>query len=230
VSYREGPIGVRGTLLWSREVAAADRSRILPDGCMDLLWDGAGLLVAGPDTAARWHTNSARASYVALRFAGGTGPALVGIAAHEVRDRVVPLAQLWPDFAARRLTEQVAADPARGLAEWATARAAQRPVDPLGPRVLAMARAGFPVSEMADELALSTRQLHRRCVPVFGYGPSHLTRIVRLGGALAQARGGTKLAEVASITGYADQAHLSRDVRALTGARLTDLLAELATG
>lgn len=225
-SYHEQPIGVRGAVVWMRDAAAAERARILPDGCMDLLWDGAGLVVAGPDSAARWHESPIRSSYAAIRFAGGTGPALLGIPAHEVRDCAPPLAQIWSESAARELTEQVAADPRGALVAWAEKCAAHRPIEPFGARVLSMARGGLSVAQMADRLAMSPRQVHRRCLPVFGYGPNHLTRVVRLGRALERARGGARLADVASIAGYADQAHLARDVRDLTGVRLTDLLSE----
>lgn len=78
---------------------------------------------------------------------------------------------------------------------------------------------------MADRLGLNARQLHRRYLPVFGYGPWHLSRVLRLQRALG-ARG--TLAEVAHACGYADQAHLSREVRDLTGTTPSRLLRELS--
>ena len=36
--------------------------------------------------------------------------------------------------------------------------------------------AGAPIAAMADQLGLGARQLHRRCLPLFGYGPKHLAR------------------------------------------------------
>src|SRR5262249_31447417 len=53
VTYRERPTAVPGVVLWQR--TSQGRSRIMPDGCLDLVWDGRELFVAGPDTAARWH-------------------------------------------------------------------------------------------------------------------------------------------------------------------------------
>ncbi|WP_442934536.1 helix-turn-helix domain-containing protein [Micromonospora sp. CPCC 205546] len=64
---------------------------------------------------------------------------------------------------------------------------------------------------------LDPRALHRRCRHLFGYGPKTLARILRMGRALALARAGVPLAEVAVRCGYADQAHLTRDVRDLAG-------------
>src|SRR4029079_5852267 len=67
-------------------------------------------------------------------------------------------------------------DPAGGLGVWAVDGFAAREIDPLGPRVLAMANSGTTVAAMANRLRLGARQLHRRCLPVFGYGPRRLSR------------------------------------------------------
>jgi AraC-like DNA-binding protein len=226
VTYWERRLEVPGAVLWGRTVAAApERSRILPDGCIDLLWDGRRLLVAGPDTAARWHASVPETSYVALRFSGGTGPALLGVPADALRDQTAYLDVLWPSTASRVLSDQVAADPVAALTSWAVRRAAAlEPLEPLGSRVLTMVSRGTPVAAMADRLGLGARQLHRRCLPLFGYGPRHLARVVRLNRALSDARLGTPLAAVAARSGYADQAHLSREVRALTGTTPSRLL------
>jgi AraC-like DNA-binding protein len=63
----------------------------------------------------------------------------------------------------------------------------------------------------------TTRSLHRHCTTWFGYGPAVLRRILRLRAALALLRGGLPPAGVAAQTGYADQPHLSRELRELTG-------------
>ena len=60
MSYRERPTTVPGTVLWQRTVGQVpELTRILPDGCMDLLWDGRRLSVAGPDATARQHRSRA---------------------------------------------------------------------------------------------------------------------------------------------------------------------------
>ncbi len=231
MSYRERPAAVPGAVLWERVPGPVPGPlRILPDGCLDLLWDGSRLFVAGPDTTARWHHGDPRARYVALRFSGGAGPALLGVPADELRDRTPGLDELWPAAAARVLAEQVAADPVAALEAWAAGRGRTRPPDPLGRRVFGMAAAGTPVAQMAERIGLSARQLHRRCLPLFGYGPRRLARVLRLGRALEAARAGTPLAQVAAGCGYADQAHLSREVRALAGLTPAGLLRELAGG
>lgn len=231
VPYRERRCAVPGVTLWRRTVGPVPRAtKILPDGCLDLLWDGRRLLVAGPDTTAREHTGPAGAAYAALRLSGGTGPALMGVPADAVRDRTVCLEDLWPAGEARVLTERVEAQPVAALERWALRRVATHPPDPLGASVLALAAAGIPVSDMASQLGLSSRQLHRRCLTLFGYGPRRLIRVLRLGRMLDKGRSGTSLGQMAYACGYADQAHLSREVRELAGTTPTRLLADLVSG
>jgi AraC-like DNA-binding protein len=193
---------------------------------MDLLWHEGRLLVAGPDTRA-YVTEGADGRWAGVRFYPGTAPALLGVPAHELRDRRVDLADLWPAREVRRLAARIdaAPDPARGLEDLALSRAAATaPPDPLTHRVVAALAEGRPVARTADELGLGARRLHRHCLAAFGYGPKTLARVLRLQRALALARTGVPLAETAARTGYADQAHLTRDVRELTGLPPTELL------
>ncbi len=231
MTYRERPTSVPGAVLWQRTAGpGSELIRILPDGCLDLVWDGDRLFVAGPDRTARLLRSRPGTRYVGLRFSGGAGPALLGIPADLVCDRAPDLEELWPAATARELAERIADAPEAGLEAWAIERAAARDVDPLGPRVLRMAAAGAPVSVIAGSLGVSTRHLHRRCLPVFGYGPRRLARVLRLGQAVAEARSGLPLAQVAAGCGYADQAHLSREMRALAGTTPSGLLREVGGG
>lgn len=225
MTYRERETAVPGVQLWQRTAGAP--TRILPDGCLDLIWDGRRLIVAGPDTAARWNVSAPGTRYVGLRFHRGIGPALLDVPAFDVLDQSPGLDDVWATGTARRLSEQVADDPVPALTAWLTDRAGDRVADPVGPRVHSLAAQGVPVARMADHLGLSERQLHRRCLPVFGYGPRRLARILRLNRALDEAGAGRPLAQVAVDCGYADQAHLCRDVLALAGTTPTELLAEL---
>ncbi|MER7894094.1 helix-turn-helix transcriptional regulator [Micromonospora sp. NPDC094482] len=226
--YRERPAGVAGAVLWTSANPGGERvSRVLPDGCVDLIWSSrAGLLVAGPDRTAFVSVSAPGERWVGLRLPPGVGPAVFGVPADELRDARVPLAALWGDPAVADLAERVAADPAAALPALAAARlrAAGGP-DRLGARVALAAAAGVPVAAIAAEVDLDPRALHRRSRRLFGYGPKTLTRILRMRRALDLARTGVPLAEVAAACGYADQAHLTRDVRDLAGVPPTALLA-----
>ncbi|WP_225640230.1 helix-turn-helix domain-containing protein [Streptomyces werraensis] len=225
--YRERASRLPGAVVWTSVPAGGDGTgRVLPDGCMDLLWHDGRLLVAGPDTHA--HVDGGAAGpWSGIRFHPGTAPSLLGVPAHELRDRRVELADLWPAAEVRRVTARVRAaqHPARGLEEVALRLAASAgPPDPLLSRLVAALDEGRPVAGTADELGLGPRQLHRRSLTAFGYGPKTLARILRMRRALALARSGVPLAETAIRAGYADQPHLSREVRSLTGVALRELV------
>ncbi|MEV0967764.1 helix-turn-helix domain-containing protein [Microtetraspora glauca] len=228
--YRERTSRVPGAVVWRRPGPSPGTVlRILPDGCMDLIWVKGELIVAGPDPVAHLTTGTRDAAgYTGLRFAPGTAPAVLGVPADELRGRRVPLADLWPEARVRRLAERVheAPDPGAVLEEAALDRLgrADRP-DPAVQGIVALLREGTPVAAVADTVGLSERQLRRRCVPAFGYGPKTLMRILRMDRAVALARTGVPHADVAAGTGYADQAHLAREVKALTGVPLGVLIA-----
>ncbi|WP_205856200.1 helix-turn-helix domain-containing protein [Phytoactinopolyspora endophytica] len=103
------------------------------------------------------------------------------------------------------------------------------PPDPVAEYTAQMLGQGKSVESVAEAVGFSARQLHRRSVDAFGYGPKMLARILRLNRALDLGRLGRSPAEVAFVTGYSDQAHLAREVRSLTGLTFTSLVAPLAT-
>ncbi|MGK5534105.1 helix-turn-helix domain-containing protein [Streptomyces sp. URMC 129] len=218
-----------GAVVWSNgsgAAGAADAARVLPDGCMDLLWNGGELSVAGPDTRAHLFVRAPGVRHVGVRFEPGAGPDVFGVPADELTDARVPLAALWPERLVRELTERVAAAPDPGAALESVAAGRLRRAGPPGPwrraAVVALGR-GLGVAETAARLGLSERQLRRRSLAAFGYGPKTLARVLRMQRALALTRTGVPLAEVAARTGYADQAHMAREVRALAGVPVTAL-------
>ncbi|WP_345657711.1 helix-turn-helix domain-containing protein [Streptomyces siamensis] len=224
--YAERPSLLAGAVVWTRAPAGGPVRAVLPDGCMDLLWHEGRLLVAGPDTRA-YHPQGAPGRWAGIRFFPGTAPALLGVPAHELRDLRVDLADLWPAAEVRRLTRRVdaAADPLGALEELALRRAEEvAPPDPLLARLVTDLDAGRPVAETADKLGLGARQLHRRSLAAFGYGPKTLARVLRLQRALALARDGVPFAQTAARAGFADQAHLARDVRQLADTTLGELV------
>lgn len=223
--YVERASRLDGAVVWTN-ASSGGAGLVLPDGCMDLLWNDGRLLIAGPDTRAQAPVGSP-SRWAGLRFYPGTAPAFLGVPAHELRDRRVELADLWPVSLVRRLTARVNAadDPASGLEDVVLERADEVDgPDPLLRQVVAALDAGRPVAATADELGLGARQLHRKALAAFGYGPKTLARVLRMQRALALARGGVPFAETAVRAGYADQAHLARDVRELAGLPLGELL------
>ncbi|MFE6049596.1 helix-turn-helix domain-containing protein [Kitasatospora sp. NPDC056446] len=227
--YTERASRLPGAVVWTKQAAGrpGGGGPVLPDGCMDLLWTAGRLLVAGPDTRAFRPGPGLGGPWAGVRLRPGFAPALLGVPADELRDRRVDLADLRPGAEVRRLTERIDAAPDRAAALEDLAlhlAAAARPEDPQVRAVVAALTAGRSVAETAEAVGLGARQLHRRSLAAFGYGPKTLARILRMQRALALARSGVPLAETAARAGYADQAHLARDVRELAGAPVTVLL------
>ncbi|GGS48557.1 helix-turn-helix domain-containing protein [Actinokineospora fastidiosa] len=221
MTYRELRVDVPGVAcLWSVDVDGPG-GRVVPDGCTDLMWHAAAdrLFVAGPDTTA--HTTTLPPGrLVGVRYLPGA--AGFGVPADALRDGRPDLADVWTRQAAEALTERL-----RG----ATAEEAQRILllaapaapDPLAARVRLLAETGR-VRDIADAVGYGERQLRRRCLAAFGYGPKTLHRVLRFQRALRLARAGLRFTDVAARAGYADQAHLARDVRDLAQAPLTALV------
>ncbi|MGI5403598.1 DUF6597 domain-containing transcriptional factor [Streptomyces sp. CA-135486] len=225
--YEERASLLEGAVVWTRtEDAPAARTGavrpVLPDGCMDLLWADGRLLVAGPDTHG-YVPDVWGVRYVGVRFAPGTAPVFLGVPAHELRDRRVALSDLWGAAEARRLTERIdeAADRVAELEAVALHRAAAAgPPDPLLGEVVRRLERGGTVAGAADAVGLGARQLHRRSLDAFGYGPKTLARVLRLQRALTFVRAAVPYAEAALGAGCADQAHLAREMRDLAGITL----------
>jgi len=71
------------------------------------------------------------------------------------------------------------------------------------------------VGAVAAELGVGERRLHRRTLAAVGYGPKVLARVARLRRLVALGDGA--LAARALDAGYASQAHMTDEVRRLTG-------------
>lgn len=173
---------------------------------MDLIWDGDRVLIAGPDT--RTHLASlggAPRPVTGVRLPPGVLPTLLRVPAHELTDLRVPLADVRPELA-RRLR---APSDLRGVMV-AEAEPWVRPT------VAALAR-GVGVARIAEGLGIGERQLHRRALGAFGYGPRTLQTVLRAARALELLRADTPLADAAATAGYADYSHMYRDLRRITG-------------
>jgi AraC-like DNA-binding protein len=204
--------------------------RLVPDGCVDVLWiDNGTAWICGPETSAWSFTLPSGTDAVGVRFRPGRAASVFGFDTTEVRDRRVSVADVLGSRAQRGLVEQVgdARDAAtrlrimQGHARHWLASAAQP--DSTAETVAGLLRHDITASvkDLSAATGLSERQLHRRCLAAFGYGPSTLRRILRLQRFLRMARhpgAPVDLARLAAAAHYTDQSHLSRDCRLIGGA------------
>jgi AraC-like DNA-binding protein len=162
-----------------------------------------------------------------LRFAPGYAPRVVGVPADAFTDKRVPLDAVWTPAQIRSATDFVASSASPGRALESIARRSCPPPDDdvaLIEQVVALARDGHNSTSIADRVGLSTRQLQRRSTAAFGYGAKTLNRILRMQNALSLVRVGVRPADSAARAGYADQSHLSRDVKEMAGVPLGALV------
>jgi len=193
---------------------------VLPDACVDVVLTAGRLVVAGPATSAVEVAATPDQHRCGVRFRVGWAGAALGVPADELRDLDVPLEEVW-GADGRRLSSAVSGAPdaetaldllIRGVAALRGAH------DPYA-RQAALLLPGHHFAVISRDLGVSERQLRRQVQRAVGYGPRTLTRVLRLQRFLraAQTRPGASLARLAADTGYADQAHLARECRDLTG-------------
>jgi len=212
--------------------------RIVPDGCIDVVWRAdAGLLVEGPATEAMVVDLLPGSLVVGLRFRPGMAPSLLGVAADELRDRSVPLGDVWGS-AGRAVTRELEDLPRRVALEVIQRVFLRRLDAAVGPDETVSAAVDrlrreptTGVRELSTGLGVSSRQLLRRFSDRVGYGPRTFGRVARFQRFLSTAEqlrnDDRSLADLALQTGYADQAHLSRECRDLGGLPPLRLLAAL---
>lgn len=207
---------------------------------MDLMWAPGGLFIAGPDTTAHVSELPAGTEVTALRFRPGAAVCILGVPAVELLDARVPAADVWVRTA-RELTDRLedsrnSAEAAQLLLAAVRSRVAAQPeLDRAVQQVVEVVRraGGEPllqVAELAEQVGLSERQLHRRSTAALGYGPKTFARIIRFQRFVQSARNAPhrSLSELAAHSGYADQPHLNRESRLLAGVSPAALLAEPA--
>jgi AraC-like DNA-binding protein len=202
---------------WEQFTTTEQDQRIVPDACVDLIWAGDRLSIAGPDTRPRVVTLAAGSRLVGVRLRPGTAGAVLGLPASELCD-VSPDAGdvLGRDVAAVLLEALTAGSDPRDVLLRAVELHGVGAPDPLvRAAVLALGRPRARVGAVAAELGVSARQLQRRVSDAVGYGPKILARVLRF--RRLQALSPAPLAELALDAGYADQAHMAAEVTRLAG-------------
>lgn len=211
------PTGLESVVacVWEGDVLVDGTQRVVPDGCVDLVWLGDRFLVVGADTGpVLWEAVGAATCGIRLR--PGAAGGVLGIPADEVRDQQVPLTSLWPECA--ELPDALAAANPSERLRLLTEAVLHRRTEPEPLVSAAIRRLAVPdarVATVASDLGVSERHLNRRVTAAVGYGPKILARVARLRRLVASE--GKTLADRAFVAGYASQAHMTDEVRRLTG-------------
>lgn len=180
-------------------------------------------LVVGPQTKASYSRASKPAGCVRLRLAPGAVPALLGVPAADLTDRVLRLDHL-PGPVAHLAAELSELDHGEVVSYLENELPRRIPDDPaqsarrelLTTAVAAIADHPLSVSELATRLSVSERQLRNLFASGIGVSPKHFARINRVREVLSRTDD-TPLADIATGTGYYDQSHMTADFRSLMG-------------
>ena len=140
----------------------------------------------------------------------------------------VPLAELLDASFTRTLESRIAlagglTDQLQTFAAWLEERVKARGAqnrDALRAARAAMRLCAEPTAAMdrvADEQHVSRRQIERDFTRWLGVSPRHLSQVARVQGVARRAHAGASLADAAAEMGFADQSHMNRVVRQLTG-------------
>jgi AraC-like DNA-binding protein len=213
--------------------------RVLPDGCLDVLFNLADGLpgavfeprppsyVVGTMTRPIGVRRAGTMDLLGVRFRPGRVTPFVPFPASELTDDIVALEDVWGP-AARSLRDRLRelGNPAGRMALMNQVLEERLGASGLGDgavqaaALLAERHGGqITVERLADATGLGRRQLERRFLAVVGVPPKTACRVLRFQGALARLTGSphTPLSRVALEAGYHDQAHFTREFRALAG-------------
>jgi AraC-like DNA-binding protein len=206
----------------------------LPNGSSSLVLCTAGyrgerVLAVGPNLRASYKAAATVPLYTRFTFQPGSARAFFGVALHELAGHAVSLDDLWGPRAVRLRGELARANGAidatlhaieRALLEQLDARGMDRARATLAGRAVRALDAGIaepePIPALARRLGVSERQLRQVFHEEIGVSPKRYARIARVRRAVAGA-GRTGWAQLASETGFYDQAHLNAEFRDLLG-------------
>lgn len=180
-----------------------------------LFWDDGRIEVVGLHDRVDLPLLEAGARIRGIRLLPHVVGATLRTDASSLRNCTVPLEDVLGSGAARRLL-----DP-RGREDWLNS-IQPKPRTAHAVHLLAT----HSVEVTARSLGISSRHLRRLLIAEVGLAPKVLQRVMRMQRFLSAAARRTGLADAAADAGYADQPHLTREVRALTGVTPTRLVQE----
>ena len=176
-----------------------------------------------------------RLNHFAVRFRPGGLAAFSGIPLAELTGRCWDMRDIWPN--ASELAEQLYeadSDAERvQLMDACLMRMMLRCGDDLqravcAARELSQSHGCLPIAELCERYGLHYKRLERLFARHIGLSPKHVARVARMQHVLdlSTARPRLALAELAAVGGYSDQAHFTRDFRALIGNTPREFFAE----
>jgi AraC-like DNA-binding protein len=223
---------------WTQTISGSQgvyEHRVLPDACIDIvLVNDEPPVVVGPWTVPLLAQLPAGSRITGARLHPGRASSLLGMPASELLNQSIPTAAVKGAMRNIRL-EKVIEQPnsaAQRSVLGQVLSASLKDSAPFDQAVLAgirwlSRRPHGRVEQLSRWIGVSERQLHRRFSAAIGYGPKTFQSVIRFQRLLKTARekgAEQSLANLAATVGYADQAHMTREVQRLANLRPTVLL------
>jgi AraC-like DNA-binding protein len=213
--------------------------RLLPDGCLDLVWDGRHARLVRPADRQVRRPVGGTALVTGIRIRPGWAAFIAGIPMRDLPG-VADLTDVWDLAAARHVAAALAAAASPAAVRATLTDAVVSRLASSGgpdPRVLnavsALRNPRATVGTAARHAGLSSRQLRRLFDEHIGLPPKTLHSILRFqrlrAWLAASGPAPDTLARAAADCGYFDQAHLCRDCARLGGLTPAALLAASTT-
>jgi len=209
--------------------ADAGGDAVVPDACLDFLFDLAGETanLVGTMTRPVRVPRGGTMDLLGVRFRPGAIPAFVDLPADEVTNGVVPLDRVW-GRGFHELYQRLQDTPRTRARVKLLDRALLARLATRGdPDAVTLSAAGLlersggrmRVEDLARVTGIGSRQLERRFLAAVGISPKTACRVLRFQVALTHLHTvpGVSLGRVALLAGYHDQAHLTRDFGAFAG-------------
>jgi len=196
-----------------------------PPGCHTEFRTWTRGIVHGPQSAYYVTGPKPKGRVIGVSFHAGTAGPILGVPLDELQDRHICIEDIWGSRATElreRLATAPTAQAAIDILECDLIAGMQRPLllHPAVAHALRPAMLGsvLRVAEIQKQSGYSPRHFIELFRSNVGLAPKQFYRIRRFSTALTRiARGRMSLADVAISSGYADQAHLSREFRELAG-------------
>ncbi|GEM_PF-325779 len=214
--------------------------RILPDGCMDIIFDlRGGLLPAHLPEAATgpsaflcgvMHTHllvrQPRNTVIAgIRFRPG-GAGILPAPATEFADRNIPIKDIFPGLApmadflaeAQPTSKQLVRVMENHLLDRLRLDGLENSMTLAAATRLGSLHMPIPVAALAKDMGINQKTLERSFKRLIGLTPKKFARVNRLLHSVQRLSKATRsLADLALISGYTDQAHFTREFKEFTG-------------
>lgn len=217
--------------VWAaRAPGGAHTHRVLPDNCVDILWQDGGQegFAVGMMSSAILVASERPVRTLAVRFKPGMAGLFLATPLHVLTDQRADIDQLWGRSDAARLADALWTSEAPERARLAIIehellrrlRAAQ-PGGALVQQALAMLDSSggeVRVEALAARLGVSRQHLAAQFRQHVGLSPKLYARICRFRRATAALKAAPDWAELALACGYFDQSHMIHDFQELAGA------------